>query len=158
MKAILALSLALFVAPLSSGLAQQQPAAPVFIDVTAPSIDPLFITQTPISEGAYTITRVRFGPINVWDTDFDVSSATTCGESQFFLDSNNPINVIDLANTPSVMVTRDADNLLNVNIDVNLFLTAFQDAFICTGGVNGALGPFVATTFANANGTYLSFN
>ncbi|MCJ8311171.1 MAG: hypothetical protein MJH08_19110, partial [Hyphomicrobiales bacterium] len=31
MKAILALSLALFVAPLSSGLAQQQPAAPAFL-------------------------------------------------------------------------------------------------------------------------------
>jgi hypothetical protein len=132
----------------------------IYVGLFDPTVDVGFYLPVVLAEGSYDIVGIRINNSSYFDADFDVSGATTCIDSQLFLDPlNNPsINIINFTNQPTVTIAADADTALNLTFDLAAYMAEFEAAWLCSGGVGGTASNFNPTQFANANASYLTID
>lgn len=131
---------------------------PLFVSSFDPTIDPGFYLPVTLAQGSYDIAGIRITDSFYFDADFDTSGATTCIDAQLFLaPTNNPnIDIVNFNPQPVINVVPDSDTVLGITIDLGAFISAFEAAWDCNGGVGGTATNFKPNQFADANASYLT--
>lgn len=131
----------------------------VFIDTSMPTVDPLFLDATRLSQGVYEVVEIRFSSLSFFDPDFP-TDPSTCESYQSILETPFllTIPVTNFAVPQRFTVLDGQDTMFTLTFDLTQMMTTFNNAYTCSVGCGAfCISNFDPNQFAADTLNYLTF-